>query len=106
VSTKYAIIKAFGQQFKVSEGDKIQTNYVECEKGTKLSFDEVLLVSDGTKVTVGAPVVKGVKVSATVQEHTRGDKILVFKYLRKNKSKKTYGHKQPYSFVSIDKIEG
>jgi large subunit ribosomal protein L21 len=105
VTTKYAIVKAYGQQFKVQEGDKIQANFVDCEAGTKLSLTDVVLVANGGTVTVGQPHVAGAKVSATVHSHTRGEKILVFKYLRKNKHKKTQGHRQPYSILSIDKIE-
>ncbi len=105
MSTKYAIVKAYGQQFRVKEGDKIQANFVDCEAGTKLSLTDVVLVANGGQITVGQPHVAGATVSATVQEHTRGDKVLVFKYLRKNKHKKTQGHRQPYSILSIDKIE-
>jgi large subunit ribosomal protein L21 len=105
VTTKYAIIQAYGQQFKVKEGDKIQANFVDCEAGTKLTLSDVFLVSEAGKVTIGQPTVANAKVSATVTGHTRGEKILVFKYLRKNKHKKLQGHKQPYSILSIDKIE-
>lgn len=105
MSTKFAIVNVFGRQFTVREGDKIQANYFEGEVGSSLSFPEVLLVNTGADVKVGAPFVSGAKVTALVGEHTRAEKVLVFKYLRKNKSKKMRGHRQPYTTLTIQSIE-
>ena len=106
MSTKYAIVNVFGRQFKVKEGDKIQANYFASDVGAKVSFSDVYMLYKGGSFTVGAPTVAGAKVTATVASHTRADKVLVFKYLRKNHLKKTQGHRQPYTVLTIDKIEG
>jgi large subunit ribosomal protein L21 len=103
---KYAIVTVFGKQYKVSEGDVIQANYVDSPVGTVLPFDHVLMVHSGSDVKVGAPLVAGAKVNTKVVEHIRDDKVIVFKYLRKNKSKKMQGHRQPYTMLSVTGIEG
>lgn len=106
MSTKYAVVKVFGRQFKVKVGDKIQANYTVGDVGTKVSFTDVLMLNDGASTKVGAPLVSGAKVTATIQGQTRGEKVLVFKYLRKNKLKKVRGHRQPYTLLTIDAIDG
>jgi large subunit ribosomal protein L21 len=106
VSTKYAIVNVFGRQFKVKEGDKIQANYYASDVGAQVSFSDVYMLNNGGSFKVGAPTVAGAKVTATVAAHTRADKVLVFKYLNKNHLKKTQGHRQPYTVLTIDKIEG
>lgn len=106
MSAKYAVVNVFGRQFKVKEGETIKAAYCEKEIGETLEFPEVLLVSSGADVKVGAPLVAGAKVTAKVAQHGRDPKILVFKYLHKNKHKKKNGHKQPFTSLSIEKIEG
>ena len=106
MSTKYAVVNVFGRQYRVKEGEKIQANFTAGEVGSKLTFSEVLMVNSGDTSKVGSPLVSGAKVTATIQGQIRGEKILVFKYLRKNKLKKTRGHRQPYTVLTIDKIEG
>ena len=102
----YAVVNVLGRQFCVSEGDVIQASYAhQAKPGSTLSFD-VLLLKKGANLTVGAPLVKGAKVIAEVVEHMRAKKILVLKYLRKNKSQKLRGHRQPHTRLSITKIEG
>lgn len=105
-NANYAVVNIFGRQLKVSVGDKVKANFVNAEVGTTLPFSEVLMVNHAEQVKVGAPYVDGAKVTAEVLQHGREDKVLVFKYLRKNKSKKMYGHKQPYTMLSIKSIEG
>lgn len=104
VNTKYAIVNIFGRQTKVKEGDVVRANFTESAIGAQLSFNEVVFLNDGSKAEVGLPLVSGAKVTATVSGHTRGDKVIVFKYLRKNKLKKTQGHKQPYTLLKIESI--
>jgi len=104
--TKYAVVKVFGRQFTVKEGDKIQASFTAGDVGAKLTFPDVVLFNNGTDTKIGAPLVSGVKVTASIQAQTRGEKILVFKYLRKNKLKKIRGHRQPYTVLTIDSIEG
>jgi large subunit ribosomal protein L21 len=106
VSAKYAIVNVFGRQFKVQEGQNIKASFCENEIGESLVFPEVLLVSDGGSTRIGAPLLSGVKVTAKVAGHGRDPKILIFKHLRKNKHKKKVGHKQPFSTLTIERIEG
>lgn len=105
-NVNYAIVNIFGRQLKVSVGDKVKANFVDAEIGTTLPFSEVLVVNQESDLKIGAPYVNGAKVTAEVINHGREDKVLVFKYLRKNKSKKMYGHRQPYTMLSIKAIEG
>ncbi len=102
---KYAVVKIQGRQFKVAEGDVIKAAKLDAAEGTELPFEEVLAGSNGDDFLVGAPLLSGAKVTAKVVEHARHDKILVFKYLRKNKSKKLRGHKQPYTKLSITSVQ-
>ena len=76
----YAIIKTGGKQYKVSEGDVLQVEKLDAEKGAKVEFDEVLAIVNDEGVNVGKPTVKGAKVTAEVVEHGKGPKILIFKY--------------------------
>ena len=99
----YAIIESCGKQYKVTEGDVFEK--LDAEEGKKVTFDNVVLVSDGKKVEVGAPYVKGVKVEGKVVSHGKGKKILVYKYKAKKNYRRTQGHRQPYTKVEITKIK-
>ena len=101
----YAIIESCGRQYKVSEGDVVFFEKLETEEGKKITFDNVVLVSDEGKVEVGAPYVKGVKVEGKVLAHGKHKKILVYKYKAKKNYRRTQGHRQPYTKVEITKIK-
>ena len=101
----YAIIESCGRQYKVAEGDVVFFEKLEAEEGKKVSFDNVVLVSDGKKIEVGAPYVKGVKVEGKVVANGKGKKILVYKYKAKKNYRRTQGHRQPYTKVEITKIK-
>ena len=101
----YAIIEACGKQYKVTEGDVVFFEKLEAEEGKKITFDNVVLVSDGKKVQVGSPYVKGIKVEGKVISHGKGKKILVFKYKAKKNYRRTQGHRQPYTKVEITSIK-
>ena len=101
----YAIIESCGKQYKVAEGDVVFFEKLEAEEGKKVTFDNVVLVSDDKKVEVGAPYVKGVKVEGKVVSHGKGKKILVYKYKAKKNYRRTQGHRQPYTKVEITKIK-
>ncbi len=101
----YAIIESCGRQYKVSEGDVVFFEKLEAEEGKKVTFDNVVLVSNGKKVEVGTPYVKGVKVEGKVVSHGKGEKILVYKYKAKKNYRRTQGHRQPYTKVEITKIK-
>lgn len=100
----YAIIESCGKQYKVSEGDVVFFEKLDTELGKKVTFKEVVLVSDDKKVEVGAPYVKGAKVEGKIVEHGKGKKIIVYKYKAKKNYRRTYGHRQPYTKVQITKI--
>ena len=101
----YAIIESCGKQYKVAEGDIVFFEKLDVEEGKKVTFDNVVLVSDDKKVEVGAPYVKGVKVEGKVVSHGKGKKILVYKYKAKKNYRRTQGHRQPYTKVEITKIK-
>ena len=101
----YAIIESCGRQYKVTEGDVVFFEKLEAEEGKKITFDNVVLVSDDKKVEVGAPYVKGVKVEGKVVSHGKGKKILVYKYKAKKNYRRKQGHRQPYTKVEITAIK-
>lgn len=99
----YAIVKIGGHQYKVSENDTIFVNRLSEDE--KVTFDDVLLVKDGKgKVKIGKPTVKGAKVEATVLEHLKSDKVIVFKKKRRKGYRVKRGHRQPITQLQIDKI--
>ena len=98
----YAIIETGSKQYRVAEGDVIQVEKLHVEEGKEITFDHVLMVSDGQEVKVGAPLIEGAQVTATVQGHGRGKKIIVYKH-KKNYHKKQ-GHRQDFTRLHIDKI--
>ena len=101
----YAIIEACGKQYKVLEGDIVFFEKLDTEVGKKVTFDNVILVSDDKKVQVGNPYVKGVKVEGKVLAHGKGKKIIVFKMKPKKNERTKQGHRQPYTKVEITAIK-
>jgi large subunit ribosomal protein L21 len=101
----YAIVEIAGQQFKVEKDQRIFVHRLEQKEGEKVTFDNVLLVDNDGKVNVGAPAVKGASVDATVLEHLKGDKVIVFKKKRRKGFKKKNGHRQYLTSVKIDNIK-
>jgi large subunit ribosomal protein L21 len=105
VDPMYAVISIVGQQVKAQPGDTIRLDYMHAAKeGDKLTFDKVLLVSDGPKVLVGTPFI-GAKVLATVLSHGRSKKVIVYKKKKRTDSHKKQGHRQRFTTVHIDSIE-
>jgi len=100
----YAIVDIAGQQFKVSKDDLVQAHRLQGDEGSEVEFDKVLLLSDDKDVQVGAPYVKGAKVTASIVEHKKGDKALVFKKKRRKGYKVLNGHRQPYTTLQIKDI--
>lgn len=101
----YAIIESCGRQYKVSEGDVVFFEKLDAEEGKKVTFDNVVLVSNDKKVEVGSPYVKGVKVEGKVVAHGKHKKIVVYKYKAKKNYRRTQGHRQPYTKVEITGIK-
>ena len=100
----YAIVEIAGHQYKVEKDQRIFVNRLEGEEGSKVTFDKVLLIEDGGKVTVGAPAIKGAKVSAKIESHLKGDKVIVFKKKRRKGYKVKNGHRQRLTEISVQEI--
>jgi large subunit ribosomal protein L21 len=100
----YAVIKTGGKEYTVKEGDELLVELLGSDGS--VSFKEVLLISDGESVKLGAPFVEGALVEAEVLGVERGKKILVFKRKRRKDYRKRIGHKQSYNRIKITKITG
>lgn len=102
----FAVIVTGGKQYKVAEGDVLFVEKLEANEGDKVTFNEVLAVSGSNGFTVGAPLVDGASVVANVVKNGKGKKIDVIKYKAKKNEKKKIGHRQPYTKIQIEKING
>lgn len=100
----YAIVEIAGQQFKVEQNDEIFVHRLEGEPGSPIEFDQVLLLDNDGKVTIGKPLVDGSKVTGKIMDHVRGDKVVVFKKKRRKGYQKESGHRQDFSKVLIENI--
>ena len=100
----YALFEYKGKQYKAEKDALIQVDKIDAEDGAAVDIDSVLLVSDGDKISVGAPFVKGAKISAVVENNFRDKKVLVFKYKSKKDYHRTIGHRQQYTNVRVDEI--
>ena len=101
----YAIIATGGKQYKVQEGDVIKVEKLGAGAGETVTFDQVLAVNNG-ELKIGCPTVDGATVSATVVKEGKGKKVIVYKYKRKTGYQKKNGHRQQYTKVKIEKING
>ncbi len=102
----YAIVDIAGKQYKAEKDKFIYAPLIEAKEGSKVDFEKVLLVDNNGKVKVGAPTVKGAKVSAKILEHVKDDKVIVFKKKRRKGYKVKNGHRQQFSKVLIEDIKG
>jgi large subunit ribosomal protein L21 len=100
----YAIVEIAGQQFKVEQNDEIFVHRLEGDPGTKVEFNQVLLLDNDGKISVGKPLVEGSIISGTIVDHVRGDKVVVFKKKRRKGYEKESGHRQDFSKVLIENI--
>lgn len=100
----YAIVEIAGQQFKVEKGRSIFTHRLEGDANAELVFDKVLLVDNDGAVSVGTPTVSGASVKATIIEHLKGEKVIVFKKKRRKTYQKSNGHRQALTKIMIDTI--
>jgi large subunit ribosomal protein L21 len=102
----YAVIATGGKQYRVSEGTVLRIEKLEAEAGAAVEFDQVLLVANGDKVSIGAPLVSGSKVTATVQKHGQGDKVSFVKFRRRKHYMRRGGHRQQYTEIKVTGILG
>jgi large subunit ribosomal protein L21 len=101
----YAIVEIAGQQFKVQKDQKIFVHRLNAEAGSKVEFDRVLLVDNGGKVNVGAPAIAGAKVTAQVNDHVKGDTVIIFRKKRRKGYVKRNGHRQSFTQITITDIK-
>jgi large subunit ribosomal protein L21 len=99
----YAIIQSGGKQFRVAQGEVVRLPSIAAKVGESVELD-VLAKGDAQSIDIGSPLVEGARVSATVIEHGRGQKVIVFKKKRRKQYKKKHGHRQDFTAVKIDSI--
>ncbi|MCX6025679.1 MAG: 50S ribosomal protein L21 [Chloroflexi bacterium] len=102
---KYVILQSGGKQYRAEEGRVIEVDRLAAEEGSTVELEQVLLLVDGDATQVGAPLVTGAHITASVLEHIRGPKILVFKYKAKMRYRVRQGHRQDYTRLRIERIE-
>jgi large subunit ribosomal protein L21 len=100
----YAIVEIAGQQFKVSKDQRIFVHQLQGNEGDKVEFSNVLLVDQDGKISVGAPAVEGASVTAKIERHLKGDKVIVFKKKRRKGYQKSNGHRQRFTEITISGI--
>ena len=100
----YAIVEIAGHQFKVEKDQKVFVNRLQTEEGEQVAFDNVLLVEDGSNVTIGAPAIDGAQVRAKVLKHLKGNKVIVFKKKRRKGYRVKNGHRQALTEIVIESI--
>ncbi|RUO23582.1 50S ribosomal protein L21 [Aliidiomarina iranensis] len=100
----YAVFQSGGKQHRVTEGQTVRLEKLEAATGDTVEFEQVLMLSDGENVTIGAPFVEGGKIKAEVVTHGRGDKVTIVKFRRRKHSRKQQGHRQWFTEVKITGI--
>ena len=102
----YAVIRTGGKQYRVSAGEALRVEKIDAQAGAEIMLTEVLLVGQGEDVTIGAPLVDGAAVKATVIAQGKGDKVRIFKMRRRKHYRKSQGHRQNYTEIEIVGING
>jgi large subunit ribosomal protein L21 len=102
----YAVIKTGGKQYKVEAGATLKVEKLLGEVGSKVVIDKVLMINDGENTTIGAPLIAGAMVNATVLSHGRADKVMIFKFRRRKHYRKTQGHRQSFTEILINDVNG
>jgi len=100
----YAIVSSGGKQYKVQKGEILRVEKISGDVGASVSFDKVLMFSDGENVNVGQPVLENVSVKGHIVEQDKAKKIIVFKYKRRKRYSRKQGHRQQYTAIKIDSI--
>jgi large subunit ribosomal protein L21 len=101
----YAIVSIAGQQMKVAENDSVIVHRLNANEGDTVEFDQVMMIENNGKVNIGSPVISGAMVSATVVNHLRGDKVIIFKKKRRKTYQKQTGHRQDLTKIQIKGIK-
>ncbi len=100
----YAIVEIAGQQFKVVKDQTLYVHRLQDEVGASVKFDKVMMIDDNGKVKLGAPAIKGASVTAKVEEHLKGDKVIIFKKKRRKGYKLKKGHRQYLTKLTVNAI--
>jgi len=101
----YAVFKTGGKQYRAATGDRLKVEKIEAEKGATVELDQVLMVGEGEDVKIGKPYLDGGKVTATVVDHGRREKIKVIKFKRRKNYRKQMGHRQYFTQIEITGID-
>ena len=97
----YAVITTGGKQYRVTSGEKLKIEQIAADVGSEIVLDQVLMVADGDKVTLGTPLLNGASVKAKIVSHGRGDKVHIFKIRRRKHYRRSQGHRQNYTEIEI-----
>jgi len=100
----YAVIKTGGKQYRVTDGETLKIETIPGDVGSPVVLDEVMMVADGDKLSLGTPLLSGASVKATIVSHGRGDKVRIFKMRRRKHYQKNQGHRQNYTEIRVDGI--
>ena len=100
----YAIVNIKGKQFKVTQSQRLYVPLLDSEKGASVEFPEVLLLSDDDGIEIGTPILENAKVTVTVLNHMKDEKVIVFKKKRRKGYRRLRGHRQQYTHVEIESI--
>ena len=101
----YALVEILGKQYKATKGATLRVDKLDSEKGEKLEYEKVMADSNSDKMVFGTPYVEGAKIMATLDEAVKDKKVKVFKFKRRKGYRKTQGHRQNYSMITIDEIK-
>ena len=102
----YAMVEIKGNQYRAEKGAVLTVQRVPSEKGDVVEFDSVLMLRDENSVKIGEPYVAGARVKAVVEDHLRDDKVIVHKYRRRKRYRRTRGHRQQYTLLRVEEITG
>jgi large subunit ribosomal protein L21 len=102
----YALVDILGKQYKVEQGSILDVDHLAKEKGEMVEFASVMMVSDGGSTRIGSPFIPGVSVRAVVEDHGRGRKLVFGKYKKKKNYRRRYGHRQQFSTIKVEGING
>ncbi len=102
----YVLVDILGKQYKVEQGSVLKVDHLSQEKGAQVDFPSVLMVSDGAASKIGSPYLSGVSVRAVVEDHGRAHKLVFGKYKKKKNYRRRYGHRQQYSLIKVEGING
>ena len=102
----YAVVKTGGKQYRVTQGEYLKVEKLEGNEGDTIELDQVLMIADGDNLKIGAPLLDGGKVTATIKSHGRGKKVEIMKFRRRKHHQKRTGHRQSYTEIEITGING